>query len=270
MGSKDDRAVDGDVDHVTGVRIVKSADRTVALLEYLSAAPAPRSLREVAEDLAMPRASAYALLMTLQRRGWVEAAGSRFRLGIRSLRAAAAMIDLDDTVQATAGIRHELNVELQETVHLARLDGSEIVYLQTLPSPHSLSVVSRPGRRLAAWATALGKALLAERPWGEVAEMLPPRLEASTGHTITSKRELREELELTRARGYAVDNEEVTIGLRCWAFAVRQEHPPIYAISCSIPTARLDGEREREIVKAMMSAADSLGYSSSMNVRPQP
>jgi DNA-binding IclR family transcriptional regulator len=95
---------------------------------------------------------------------------------------------------------NELNDQLGETVHLARLDGAEIVYLATNISRHSLTVVSRPGRRLPSWATGLGKAILAGRPWEEADALLPETLEARTVHTFTDRAAGRPPRRCTAAR----------------------------------------------------------------------
>ncbi|TMR97118.1 IclR family transcriptional regulator [Nonomuraea basaltis] len=238
-----------------GVRSVKSAERTIAVLEYLSSAAQARTLREVSADLGFPRASGYALLTTLVSTGWVETDGaSRYRIGIRALRAGAAYVERDDVVQRAQPMMNELNIELGETVHLARLDGAEVVYLATNISRHSLAVVSRPGRRLPSWATGLGKAILAGRPWEEVDELLPEILEPRTIHTITDRATLRAELEEIRRRGHAVDEQESTLGLRCFAVALDFGSAPNEALSCSIPVVRLSPEREEEIVAALLQA----------------
>ncbi|MEQ4717034.1 IclR family transcriptional regulator [Nonomuraea sp. B19D2] len=242
-----------------GVRSVKSAERTIAVLEYLSSATHACSLREVATDLGLPRASAYALLTTLVNTGWVEADGAgRYRIGIRALRAGAAYVERDDVVQRAQPVMNLLNDELGETVHLARLDGAEIVYLATNISRHSLAVVSRPGRRLPSWATGLGKAILAGHPWREVDELLPENLEPRTVNTITDRTALRAELEEIRRRGHAVDEQESTIGLRCFAVALDFGSPPNEALSCSVPVVRLDPEREKVIVAALLRAAERI------------
>ncbi|WP_245976208.1 IclR family transcriptional regulator [Amycolatopsis palatopharyngis] len=243
-----------------GVRSVKSAERTIALLEYLSVAESSRSLREVTSDLAIPRASAYALLMTLVRTGWVEHddSGSRFRLGIRALRAGAAYVEHDDVVQRAQPVMNDLSDQLGETIHLARLDGHEIVYLATCISRHSLAVVSRPGRRLPCWATGLGKAILAGRPWGEVDALLPATLAARTEHTITDRTALREELTEIGRRGNAVDEQESTLGLRCFAVPLDFGGAVNEALSCSIPIVRLDTAREKVIVDALARARERI------------
>ncbi|SCL24921.1 IclR family transcriptional regulator [Micromonospora inyonensis] len=241
-----------------GVRTVKSADRALAVLEYLIESREPRTLRDVTRDLAIPRASAYALLLTLQRRGWVDVDDSRFTLGLRSLQAAVAAIDLDPTVRRTESIRHELNAELGETIHLGRLDGAEIVYVQTLTAPNRMSALTRPGRRLPAHASALGKALFAARPWRLVSEVLPKKLEMITPHTVTTRTELKKQLETTAKVGYSTEIEENTLGIMCYAIAVPADPYPSYAISCSVPLTNLDEEHRATVRNRLLQAANQL------------
>jgi DNA-binding IclR family transcriptional regulator len=244
--------------HDGGVRPVKSAERTLAVLEYLSASDGSRSLRETAEELQIPRASAYALLTTMVNAGWLEVSGGEYRLGVRSLRAGASFIESDSMVHQAAPVIEDLSRRLNETIHLARLDHDEVVYMVTKPSQHSLSIVIRPGRRMPAWATALGKAILAERTWQEVEALLPQEMPALTRKTITTRQGLERDLAETRDRGFAIDDEESSLGLRCFAVAVGAESPPLYAMSCPVPMARLDADREREISAAMVRAREIL------------
>ncbi len=247
---------------VTGVRPVKSAERTIAILEYLGTADRPRSLREVTADLGIPRASAYALLTTLVRSGWVDPdiSNTGYLLGIRALRMGASYVEHDGVVRQAQRVMNEIAQEWGETVHLARLDGDEIVYLATCISRHSLAVVSRPGRRLPCWGTGLGKVLLAGRPWEDVEALLPPTLTARTPHTFTDRAELRAELERVRERGHAIDEQESTVGLRCFAVALDfgGGAAPKEALSFSVPIVRLDPDRERRLVAALLDARDRI------------
>jgi DNA-binding IclR family transcriptional regulator len=244
----------------SGVRSVKSADRTIALLEYLSAAESPRSLRNVTTDLGIPRASAYALLTTLVRTGWVntDGTGSGFQLGIRALRAGASYVEHDDVVRRAQPVMDHMSQQLGETIHLARLDGHEIVYLATCLSRHSLAVVSRPGRRLPCWATGLGKAILAHRPWEEVDALLPETLAPRTEHTITSRARLRESLVEIAQRGCSIDEQESTLGLRCFAVPLHFGGAVNEALSCSVPVVRLDEAKEQKILDTLFQARDRI------------
>jgi DNA-binding IclR family transcriptional regulator len=148
--------------------------------------------------------------------------------------------------------------ETGETVHLARLDGGDVVYLTTRESHHYLRPFSRVGRRLPAHSTSLGKALLADRTDEDVAALLPAELPALTAHTIVRRPEFFADLARTRKRGFAVDRQENTIGLRCIGVALHYDRPARDAISCSVPTARMTAGRQRAIVDALLAARDRL------------
>ncbi|MDY5148053.1 IclR family transcriptional regulator [Actinotignum schaalii] len=238
-----------------GVRPVKSASRTVDLLEFLGRRIAdPPRLAEICAELDAPRSSTYALLRTLIDAEWVQATSTdRYMLGIRALTVGTAYIDADPYVRIVRPILVDLAKEHGETFHMGRFDNAEIVYLLTQQSDRSTRTYSRVGRRLPAAATGLGKAVLAHRPAD-----IPEELVALTERTITSEAQLRKALTETAARGYAIDNEENTLGLHCVAFSLPYESPVRDAISCSIPSARWSAEREAEIAAAMRTAVNRI------------
>ncbi|WP_168582396.1 IclR family transcriptional regulator [Gephyromycinifex aptenodytis] len=242
-------------DDVVGVREVKSAVRTVEVLEYLAGRQAnPARLKEVADGVDAPRSSTYALLKTLIGCGWVQVdeSGNFYSLGIRVLIAGTSFIDSDPHVRVVRPIIADLAARLNETIHLGRLDGDQIVYLATQESHQEIRGFNRVGRRLPAWATSLGKALLAERT--AKALELPRRLQALTPHTITDRQDLLEDLERTRQRGYSIDREENTLGLQCYGMALHYGSPAMDAISCSVPLTRLTPEHESKILDALSGA----------------
>ena len=153
-----------------------------------------------------------------------------------------------------------LRGQLDETVHLARLDGAHVVYLASRESGHHLRTSSRIGRRLPAYATALGKVLLAARSDVEVAALLPRHLTPLTPNTVTSRRALWTELGDIRRRGYAAEYGQNTAGLGCFAVALPGRQPATDAISCSVPLVRLTAERENTIAAALVETADELGH----------
>jgi DNA-binding IclR family transcriptional regulator len=235
---------------------VKSAGRTLDVLEALAGSPGRRSLGGLARDLAIPKSSLHAILRTMIRRGWVEAdaTGTRFGLGIRALQVGAAYLETDDTAGLLAGVLDALSREFGETVHLGRLDGPHVVYLAKRESVHRLRLYSAIGRRLPAHATALGKALLAERADEAVDRLLSWPLAALTPRTITEPGALHEELAEIRRRGYAVDREENSEGILCFAVAVPLQAPATDAISLSVPAARLGPGGEDRIVAALRAS----------------
>jgi DNA-binding IclR family transcriptional regulator len=104
----------------------------------------------------------------------------------------------------------------------------------------------------------LGKALLADRFGADRDVHIPADLAPITPHTVTDRAALEEALEVARVRGYATDDEENTVGLRCFAVALRYATPAQDAISASIPIARLTAEREREVIEALCSVGDKV------------
>ncbi|MCT7657972.1 IclR family transcriptional regulator [Mycobacterium deserti] len=242
-------------------RQVKSAVRTVELLEYLaSRQDRPARIRDIATALDMPRSSLHALLRTLVTQGWVrsDASGTLYGIGIRALLVGTGYLDGDPYLPMITPFLDDLRKQLDETFHVARIDGTDVVYLATRESRQYQRTASRVGRRLPAYATALGKALLAERFDHERDEHLPATLSRITDHTITDRAELDEALAGARIRGYATDTEENTPGVRCFAVALRYMQPAQDAISASIPMGRLTDGRERAIVEALLEVGDKV------------
>ncbi|WP_030905986.1 IclR family transcriptional regulator [Streptomyces sp. NRRL F-5126] len=238
-----------------GVREVKSAARTVELLELLAArGDRPARLQELADELEVPRSSMYALLQTLISRGWVrtDLTGSLYGIGIHALLAGTSYLDSDPRVRLVRPYLDEASQALGETLHMGRLDGRDVAYLATRESHEYLRTITRVGRRLPAHVGALGKALLAERPEAE----LPPEepLKALTPHTHTTHASLAADLAATRTRGYSIDREEGVLGIVGFGFALRYDRPAQDAISCSVPVARLTPEREDRIVTVIREA----------------
>ncbi|MFF4396771.1 IclR family transcriptional regulator [Streptomyces sp. NPDC001480] len=234
-----------------GVREVKSAARTVELLEVLAArGDRPARLQELADELGVPRSSMYALLQTLIGRGWVrtDVTGSLYGIGIHALLTGTGYLDSDPRVRAVRPCLDEASEALGETIHLGRLDGRDVAYLATRESHEYLRTISRVGRRLPAHAGALGKALLAERPDTELPE---GPYAALTPNSRTTRESLAADLAETRARGYSVDREEGVLGIVGFGFALRYDSPAQDAISCSVPVARLTPGHEERIVAVM-------------------
>lgn len=236
-----------------GIRGVKSAARTVALLELLAArGDRPARLEELATELDVPRSSMYQLLQTLVDSRWVRAdvTGSLYGIGIRALLTGTSYLDTDRRVRTVRPYLDEASDALGETIHLARFDRPDVVYLATRESHEYVRTISRVGRRIPAHAGALGKALLAERSDAELSRLTGP-FAALTEKTLTDRAALLADLAQVRARGYAIEHEETVPGIAGFGFALRYDTPAIDALSCSVPVARLTEEHEAHIVSVM-------------------
>ncbi|MER5479601.1 IclR family transcriptional regulator [Streptomyces sp. NPDC002734] len=229
---------------------VKSAERTVRIMEALASSPERLTLGRLRELTGYPRSSLYALLRTLAGMKWIESEdggeSAAYGIGPRALLCGTAYLDRDPALPHAVRQIERLRADVGYTTHYARLDEARVIYLATREATDSRRLTSRVGRQLPAHATALGKALMAELTAREVDALLPEPLEALTPHTVTRRPELADELDGVRARGWSLENEQNTPGLCCVAAAVPYRIPATDAISCSIP---LDHASDQEIAR---------------------
>ena len=219
---------------------VKSADRLMAVLDLVAERGA-LGFSAITEALELPKSSAHSLLRTMEARGYLSIDGERkYRLGSRIWELAQAFHQVDDLRTLIKPLMDEVVEKTSETVQMATLDGVSAVYLALSESPHPMKLTSRAGARLPAHTSAIGKALLAELDPEEAARRLAgAELVRLTEHTIVSATDLLAELEMTRKRGYAVDDEEFAVGLRCIAMPIRDlDGKVVAALSVSMPTPR--------------------------------
>ena len=203
--------------------------RTVELLEYLAARhDDPARLREISDALDMPRSSAHALLRTLVAQGWV-------RIGrdghlVRDRRAGAAGRHELSRQRPVPAADHAVprrparRTSTRPSTSAASTAPTSCTSRRGSPSSTTASS-NRVGRRLPAYATALGKSLLAERFGTERDAHVPAALKPLTDKTIVDRAALDDDLDEVRVRGYATDDEENTTGLRCFAVALRYCQP---------------------------------------------
>jgi DNA-binding IclR family transcriptional regulator len=235
-------------------KAVKSADRALAILEYL-AREGQASFGAIVRDLGLPLSSAHQLLQTILSRGFIELDESTrlFSLGFRLWEVAQSYAMTDDLVSLAQPLMEQLTSITTETVQLARLEGVDNVYLAISESPHPMKLVSSVGKRLAAHATGLGKVLLAGLDADELDRRLSGiTLARFTERTITDRTALLAELKRVRSRGFGYDNEEYVIGCRCVAAPVRDASGQVVAaMSVSVPTPRFNQEVAQRVRTAL-------------------
>lgn len=242
----------------TGVREVKSAARTVEVLEVLAACGSSSvTIRELCAALDAPRSSIYALLKTLTDAGWVRTDTQRntYGIGIRALLAGTTYLDVDPWLQVVRPHLGLLGRTVGATVNFGRLDGNDVVYLATWEPPGRERPLPRVGRRLPAHATALGQAALAGLPQEEVPRRFPGELRRLTPSTMTTTTALSAELTAIRRRGYAREIEQNTPGVACLAVELDCYDTGHDALSVSVPLPEFTAAREREVIDALRATA---------------
>ncbi|NNH75756.1 IclR family transcriptional regulator [Nocardia uniformis] len=220
---------------------VQSVERAFGILETMAEHGGMMGLSQLAEVSGLPLPTIHRLVRTLVDLGYLHQDPSRqYVLGPKLIKlgeSSARML----SVRARPHLARLVD-ELGESANMAMLDGDRIVYVAQVPSRHSMRMFTEVGRRVLPHCTAVGKAMLAEMPPERVRELLQRTgMQRYTDHTITEPREFARQLELTAAAGYATDEGEQEVGVRCVAVAV-PEAPARLAISVSGPAGRMTDE----------------------------
>lgn len=233
---------------------VQSLIRAMQLLEHMADAGGGVSISQLATVSGLPLPTVYRLLRTLVSEDYVRRGPSRrYLLGPRLIRLGeSAGLALGEVVKP---FLKRLVEATGETANLGLLDGNEVVYIGQAPSKHSVRMFTEVGRRLNVHCTGVGKALLAQLSDSQVRAMMARTgMPAQTPATITDPERLLAELRLVREQGYAADEGEQEVGVRCFAVAV-VGGPALMAISVSGPAGRMDNDARRKIVPVMLRAA---------------
>lgn len=246
---------------------VQSLERAFELLELMADAGGSQGLSQLCAASALPLPTVHRLMRTLVGCGYVRQEQSRrYSLGPRLVR----LGDIASRMFGTWAQSHLARLaELTgETANLAMLDGDSVVYLAQAPSKHSMRMFTEPGRRVDPHCTAVGKALLAQLPDAEVRSIIGRNgMRPHTGTTITDPDVLLDQLATIRAQGFAVDEGEQEIGVRCLAVAVPPT-PARTAVSVSGPQARLTEEAVGRCVPALTDIAAELATEFTASTRP--
>lgn len=245
---------------------ITSLEKGIKILELLSEQKA-LTVSEVGVLLSIQRSAAHRFLATLRDLGYVEKKeDNRYQLTFRILELGEKVARRFEIKQEARKYMQVLSDTFKETVNLGYLDGREILHLDKIDSSEILRIDAPLWSKTPAYCTALGKAILAHLTKEELSDYLSrTRLIPHGPNTIISKKKLREELQKTFNRGYAVDNEELAHGLRCVAAPVfNHTGRVIYAISVSCPIMRLpEAEIEKvqlKIKEACRQLSSRLGY----------
>jgi DNA-binding IclR family transcriptional regulator len=201
----------------------------------------------------------FRVLNTLEAAGFLEKdpQSGKYRLGLKILDLAGRVWGRHDIRQISSPYMEELARETGEVTHLAVLDGSDIVYLEKRGQGQILTVATRVGGRNPAYASSMGKVLLADLSESELRTVLGRgKLKKLTPNTITEIPRLMEELAHIREQGFALDNEENFPGIRCVGAPIRDAGGRVVAaVSVTVPVQRMNDERVRELWRLVTNTA---------------
>ena len=238
--------------------VVQSVDRTIDVLEALAEVGGIARSKEIAHAADLPVPTVHRLLATLNVRGYVlQLPDRRYALGARLVR-------LGDVAAQQAGAQVQpaldrLVEQLQETVNLAFLTQDSMTYVAQASSHRSMRMFTEVGRRVALHTSGVGKAVLTTMPEARVRDALGG-LSARTAAAVLH------EVKLSRRRGYAIDDEEQEVGVRCLAVAVPGGPAPA-GLSVSGPSSRLEHSVYAEVAMRLHATADELAAAWAMTGR---
>ena len=237
---------------------IQVADKIFAVLEEL-ASDGPLALTEISQRVMLNKTTVHRVLNSLIYMGYAKQDGvtGKYDLGFKICDVAGYVLNKLDVVGSIRPFLKELLRVSEETVHLVQLESTYAVYIDKIESQtNSIRLVSRTGKSLPLYCSGVGKAMLAqmqdtdiERFWKQ--EEIRP----VTPHTITDFDAFMEEIEIVRKKGYALDNEENEMGVRCIAIAVEGVNDALkYGISISAPIQRMDDARIIYLAEHMLEA----------------
>jgi len=237
---------------------VQSVHRALDVLEALAAAGGTASLGDLAAACGLPAPTLHRLAGTLADRGYLrQLPDRRYSLGSR-------LVPLGADAHALLGARalpvlHGLAGLTGESANLAVLAHGRAEYVAQVPGRHTMRTFTEVGNRVALHCTGVGKALLAAVPPDQASRLIGTApLAAQTAGTITDPAALHAEIALIRARGYALDEGEMEIGVRCVAVGLDGTAP--MAVSVSGPAARMTDDLVVTAVSALQTAAEQLRH----------
>jgi IclR family pca regulon transcriptional regulator len=249
----DDAPLDGDY--------VQSLERGLSVIRAFDAEHRKLTLSEVAAATGLSRAAARRFLHTLVHLGYMHNNNGRFSLRPRVLELGYAYLSSLTLPEVAMPHLEELVEQVRESSSVSELDGGDVVYIARVPTKRIMTVAIAVGTRFPAYATSMGRVLLADRPDDWLDDYLATTsLRGLTDHTITSPSELRAELDKIKARGWALVDQELEEGVRSIAAPIRDvDGRAVAAVNISTHAGRrtLDGIVQ-ELLRPLLAAAERI------------
>ena len=246
-----------------GVQGAAAVTKGLRLLQVIAELGSEATIRNIQAHLRMPRPTVYRLLNTLEQERFVERnpVGGEYVLGrslLRLTQQSLARSSLQERARATL---RAIGKQTGETVHLGVPFGCHMTFVDKVESPEAVRMASYIGMPVPMHSTSVGKAYLATLDEATREQYLAQlTLEPVTYRTCTTLEALRNELTVTRERGYAIDDEENELGIICFGQAVRGADGRVEgAISVSVPRYRLPDDGQQRILECIRSLCRDAG-----------
>lgn len=250
------------------IEIVQSVNRALSILELISDYNEGLGITEISQKTDLHKSTVHRLLGTLMYKGFVvqDTITNKYRISLKLYELGTKRIEDLDILKASKPYTKRLMEELNEVVHLVIRDKNDIIYIDKVEADNTIRMASTIGRRSPLYCTSVGKAILAFTDEKEVEDIWKNNnVQKLTPNTIIDFQLFKEELEKIREQGYAEDDEENELGVRCIGAPVFNFHGEVEgAISISGPTIRVTKDKVEKIAEAVKKYAGlisrELGY----------
>lgn len=233
---------------------VRSIERAIQILDCFDDDHPTWGLTELAEEIGLHKATAHRIMTTLLNYDYLEktSEGQRYKLGLKLIRIGCRYFNRLDLQKVAYPYLKDLVDKYNEACDLSVFDGREIFYLDVIQCNHALTIAASPGMRLPAHCTASGKVFLAFLPDNEYQKFVEQPLPKLTQNTITDPELLRENLRDVKEKGFAVDYEEMEMGIFAISTPILNKEGEIVAtISIPAPVNRISEEKINELSSAL-------------------
>ncbi len=243
-----------------------SVHKTFAILEYFTPQKPQWGVTELANEIGSNKSTVYRFLSDMQSLGILskDASAEKYSLGLK-------LFELGNRVNLNSAFVEKTHPELElvartitETVHIGVLKNEQVFYVDKVESPQGLKMSSHIGSYNSAYATALGKVLLAFTPFEKQSKIIQIILKdhtpvAYTNNTILEPLAFTNELREIKKKGYALDKEEFEIGLVCVAIPIfNQDNEVVASLSASGPANRFKEIEVANYVSILKKGADAI------------
>lgn len=245
--------------------IIQAVSHALDLLEQFHDEVDELGVTELSKRLKLHKNNVFRLLATLESRNYIEQnkVTENYRLGLKTLELGQTFIKQMGLLRQSRPVLEGLVKECNETTYVAILKEAHIVYLDVVETDLTVRVVPRVGARLPAYCTAAGKVQIAYMTDEELENYLPTKeMKRYTPKTIIDKDELKKHLKVIAEQGYAIDDEEMDVGVKCVGAPIRDYTRRIIgAVSVSGPSMRFTDERlEKELIPLVIRSGEEISH----------
>ncbi|HVN96715.1 MAG TPA: IclR family transcriptional regulator [Syntrophorhabdaceae bacterium] len=252
--------------------LVQTIERASKILDLVAQNSQGIGIGNLSEALKLPKGTVHRLLTSLAYCGYIkqDAKTKNYLLGLKLLELGNLIINQLDLRKVAEPLLKDLVERTKETVHMVIIDNNEVVYIDKLETEQTtggLKMSSKVGSRNPAHSCAVGKVLLCYWPEEDVDNLIEEKkLARKTAHTVVDPRELKAQLAIIKNQGYAIDDEENEVGIRCIGAPIfNDKGKAVCAISLSGPAFRVTKKSiqdtlKRELIETALEISERLGF----------